>query len=127
MPSSWINRTLEPFLAQGSPLELFPVWLLLGPRQVGKAALLRHCSATNRRYSSLDDLPTRRLATESPELFTQEIALPVLIDEVQYVPQILSHLKVLADRGGDLGAIWLTGSQNFAVMRGVRESFAGRV
>jgi predicted AAA+ superfamily ATPase len=51
----------------------------------------------------------------------------VLIDEIQYAPQILSHLKLLVDAHGEPGTVWLTGSQNFEVMRGVRESLAGRV
>ena len=127
MPNSWIARTLEHDLSSSSPLGLFPVWLILGPRQVGKTSLLKHCSSTDRRYISLDDLPTRRRATESPELFTQDITLPVLIDEIQYAPQLLSHLKLLVDTHGTPGAVWLTGSQKFEVMRGVRESLAGRV
>jgi predicted AAA+ superfamily ATPase len=128
MPKKWIYRTLQECLTPSSPLGLFPIWLVLGPRQVGKTSLLRHCSAADRRYISLDDLPTRRRATESPELFTQDITLPVLIDEIQYAPHILSHLKLLVDKEATPpGCVWLTGSQNFQVMRGVRESLAGRV
>lgn len=128
MPTSWIKRTLEDSLTPSSSLGLFPIWLVLGPRQVGKTSLLKHCSSPDRRYISLDNLSTRRRATESPELFAQDITLPVLIDEIQYAPQILSHLKLLADREVvSPGCIWLTGSQNFQVMRGVRESLAGRV
>ena len=127
MPNSWILRSLQQSLSSESPLGLFPVWLVLGPRQVGKTSLLKHCSALDRQYISLDDLPTRRRATESPELFTQSIKLPVLIDEIQYAPQILSHIKLLVDRQQESGSVWLTGSQNFDVMRGVRESLAGRV
>ena len=127
MPSNWIIRTLQQSFSTGSPLGLFPVWLVLGPRQVGKTSLLKRCSAPDRQYISLDDLPTRRRATESPELFTQSIKLPVLIDEIQYAPQILSHIKLLVDQQQEPGSVWLTGSQNFEVMRGVRESLAGRV
>ena len=127
MPNTWIYRSLESSLTTSSPLSLFPIWLVLGPRQVGKTSLLKRCSTPERHYISLDDLPTRRRATESPELFTQSIKLPVLIDEIQYAPQILSHLKLLVDQHADPGSVWLTGSQNFEVMRGVRESLAGRV
>lgn len=127
MPNTWIYRSLESSLTTSSPLALFPIWLVLGPRQVGKTSLLKRCSTPERHYISLDDLPTRRRATESPELFTQSIKLPVLIDEIQYAPQILSHLKLLVDQHADPGSVWLTGSQNFEVMRGVRESLAGRV
>jgi predicted AAA+ superfamily ATPase len=127
MPTNWISRTLESSLSTSSPLRLFPIWLILGPRQVGKTSILKHCSSLGRQYISLDDLPTRRRATESPELFAQSIKLPVLIDEIQYAPQILSHLKLLVDARGEPGTVWLTGSLNFEVMRGVRESLAGRV
>ena len=127
MPTNWISRTLQQSFGANSPLALFPVWLVLGPRQVGKTSLLKHCSALDRQYISLDDLPTRRRATESPELFTQGIKLPVLIDEIQYAPEILSHIKLLVDQQQEPGSVWLTGSQNFDVMRGVRESLAGRV
>lgn len=122
----WIGRTLEPIVATGGAgLGLFPVWLLLGPRQVGKKSLLKRFPG--RSYISLDDLDTRRRANEDPELFVQSLTLPFLIDEIQYAPRLLSPIKRIADSGVPAGSVWLTGSQNFSVMKGVQESLAGRV
>ncbi len=127
MPNRWRTRTLESLLAApAAPLRLFPVWLLLGPRQVGKSSLLKRC-AGNRRFVDLDDLDVRARANQDPELFMRDLQAPLLIDEIQYAPQLLSPIKRLADRAARPGAIWLTGSQNFSVMEGVRETLAGRI
>ena len=127
MPEKWIPRTLEDLLIAPAPgLQLFPVWLLLGPRQVGKSSLLKRC-AGKRRFVDLDDLDVRARANQDPELFMRGLEPPLLIDEIQYAPQLLSPIKRLADAGLGPGAIWLTGSQNFSVMEGVKETLAGRV
>ncbi len=127
MPKPWIKRTLEDLLiSPASALRLFPVWLLLGPRQVGKSSLLKHCAGA-RRFVDLDDLDTRARANQDPELFMRGLKPPLLIDEIQYAPQLLSPIKRMADRNPGPGAVWLTGSQNFAVMEGVKETLAGRV
>lgn len=62
-----------------------------------------------------------------PVLFARELTPPLIIDEIQYAPELLSAIKQLADAGAAPGAFWLTGSQNFQVMRGSRETLAGRV
>jgi predicted AAA+ superfamily ATPase len=105
----------------------FPVLLLTGPRQVGKTTLLRHLSAANRRYVTLDDLAARELARRDPVLFLQKYRPPVLIDEIQYAPEVLTAIKLAVDRDRQPGAFWLTGSQQFAVMKGITETLAGRV
>jgi predicted AAA+ superfamily ATPase len=105
----------------------FPVLLLTGPRQVGKTTLLRHLSAANRRYVTLDDLAARDLARRDPDLFLQKYRPPVLIDEIQYAPEVLTAIKLAVDRDRLPGAFWLTGSQQFAVMKGITETLAGRV
>ena len=105
----------------------FPVLLLTGPRQVGKTTLLRHLSAANRRYVTLDDLAARDLARRDPVLFLQKYRPPILIDEIQYAPELLTAIKLDVDRDRRPGAFWLTGSQQFAVMRGITETLAGRV
>jgi uncharacterized protein len=127
MPNAWIEREFEPLMAVPSPgLALFPVWLLLGPRQVGKSSLLKRCGP-GRQYINLDDLATRARANADPVFFARELRPPLIIDEIQYAPELLSPIKQLADSISDPGAIWLTGSQSFQVMRGVRETLAGRV
>ena len=128
MPNLWIERTFEPILTTpAEQLGLFPVWLLLGLRQVGKSSLLHRC-ASGHRYVNLDDLDTRERANRDPALFVRELAPPFVIDEIQYAPRLLSPIKRLVDAGGLApGAIRLTGSQNFQVMEGVTETLAGRV
>ena len=125
MPINWIERTFQPVLtAPADQLRLFPVWLLLGPRQVGKSSLLHKC-AGGHAYVDLDDLTTRERANRDPALFVRELRPPFTIDEIQYAPDLLSPIKQLVD-AGDLapGAIRLTGSQNFQVMEGVTMSAA---
>jgi uncharacterized protein len=105
----------------------FKVVLVTGARQVGKTSLLRHLAGPERGYVTLDDPLQLRLAQQDPALFLQTHRAPVLIDEVQYAPQLLPHLKMAADVGGRPGDWWLTGSQPFHLMQGVSESLAGRV
>ena len=129
LPNMWFRRTYEQILRRPTEaLRLFPVWLFLGPRQVGKSSLLRRCAEPDRQIVNLDDLATRGRAHRDPALFAADLRLPLLIDEIQYAPALLSAIKQLADRPTTPpGAIWLTGSQSFEVMHGVRESLAGRV
>ena len=129
LPKMWFRRTYEQILLRPTEaLRLFPVWLFLGPRQVGKSSLLRRCAEPDRQIVNLDDLATRGRAHRDPALFAADLRLPLLIDEIQYAPALLSAIKQLADRPTTPpGAIWLTGSQSFQVMQGVRESLAGRV
>lgn len=129
LPNMWFRRTYEQILRRPTEaLRLFPVWLFLGPRQVGKSSLLRRCAGPDRQIVNLDDLATRGRAHRDPALFAADLRLPLLIDEIQYAPALLSAIKQLADRPtAPPGAIWLTGSQSFEVMQGVRESLAGRV
>ena len=128
MPPDWIHRTLQPVLdAPAEQLRLFPVWLLLGPRQVGKSSLLHRCSGSHA-YANLDDLDVRERANRDPVLFMRDLRPPFVIDEIQYAPKLLSPIKRMVDEGGLApGAIRLTGSQNFRVMEGVTETLAGRV
>ncbi len=105
----------------------FPVLLLTGPRQVGKTTLLQHLAEQNRRYVTLDDPTSRALASQDPALFLQRFEPPLLIDEIQYAPQLLPHIKMAADARRTTGLFWLTGSQQFLAMRGISETLAGRV
>jgi uncharacterized protein len=106
----------------------FPVLLLTGPRQVGKTTLLQHLAKKDRDYVTLDDPAARALAQTDPALFLQRFEPPVLIDEIQYAPELLPHIKMAVDRGGrKKPSFWLTGSQQFRLMKGISETLAGRV
>ena len=78
--------------------ETFPVLLLTGPRQVGKTTLLEHLKEDGRGYVSLDDLDERSLAKNDPALFLQRHKPPVIIDEVQYAPELFNAIKIYVDK-----------------------------
>lgn len=122
----YIKRNLEKVVAQVT--KEYPVVLVTGPRQVGKTTMLQKLmEGTDRGYVTLDDLNDRSLAKNDPELFLQLHKPPVLIDEVQYAPELFTYIKKYADKNHEPGAFWLTGSQVFKLMQGVQESLAGRV
>ena len=122
----YITRNIEQTINRIS--NQFKVLLLTGARQVGKTTLLKHLAQnSNRTYVTLDDLAVRSLALSDPALFLQRYTTPLLIDEIQYAPQLLSYIKMYADNGAKNGDIWLTGSQRLPLMQGVTESLAGRV
>ncbi|MBR3611385.1 MAG: ATP-binding protein [Oscillospiraceae bacterium] len=101
--------------------------LITGPRQVGKTTVLKQLMNDDREYVTLDDLEERRLAKNDPALFLQLHSIPVLIDEVQYAPELFSYIKIAIDNGAAPGSFWLTGSQAFKMMELAQESLAGRV
>ena len=107
--------------------EQFPVILMTGARQVGKTTLLKSLDA-NRTFVTLDDPIVRDLAQHDPAGFMQTYRPPVLIDEFQYAPGLLPYIKMAVDHaaGEPCGQYWLTGSQQFTMMRTVSESLAGR-
>lgn len=123
---SYIRRSLEKIVLQVT--KEYPVVLLSGPRQVGKTTMLKKLmEGTERSYVSLDDLQERELARTDPELFLQLHKPPILIDEVQYAPELFPYIKLIVDKEQTKGDFWLTGSEVFSLMRGVQESLAGRV
>ena len=103
--------------------------LLNGQRQVGKTTLLKNMAkSTKRNYVSLDDTEAKRLAQNDPGLFFQYYPPPVIIDEIQYAPQLFPYIKIYVDEHREhKGAFWLTGSQKYTLMQGVQESLAGRI
>lgn len=123
---AYISRNLEKIVNQVT--KECPVVLVTGPRQVGKTTMLQKLmEGTDRGYVSLDDLNERNLAKTDPELFLQLHKPPVLIEEVQYAPELFIYIKMNVDKNHEPGAFWLTGSQVFKLMNGVQESLAGRV
>ena len=122
----YITRELErKFMQMDS---FFKVVLVTGARQVGKTTMLRHLAeGTNRTYVTLDDLMARELAQTDPVLFFQTYKPPVLIDEVQHAPQLFERIKLMSDNTEETGQFWLTGSQQYSMMKHVRETLAGRI
>ena len=101
--------------------------LVTGPRQVGKTTVLRQLMTDDREYVTLDDLDERSLAKRDPAMFLQIHSTPIMIDEVQYAPELFSYVKMEIDKGAAPGTYWLTGSQAFKLMELAQESLAGRV
>jgi predicted AAA+ superfamily ATPase len=106
----------------------FKAVLVTGARQVGKTTMLRHLAeGQSRTYVTLDNLMARTLAQSDPVLFFQTYKPPILIDEVQYAPELFGQIKILCDESDETGLFWLTGSQQYSMMKNVRETLAGRV
>ncbi len=124
----YIKRHMEERILELS--KSYSAILLTGPRQSGKTTMLR-CLAEKenigREYVTLDDLNTRDMAKNDPALFLQLHKPPILIDEVQYAPELFTYIKIHIDEHHNPGDFWMTGSQIFRLMQGVQESLAGRV
>jgi len=108
----------------------YPAIMIVGPRQVGKTTMLEHLMSEEgrgRKKVTLDDLAERELAKTDPKMFFQLHKPPLLIDEVQYAPELFPYIKMMVDERKQPGDFWLTGSQLFKMMEGVQESLAGRV
>ncbi|MBO4311381.1 MAG: AAA family ATPase, partial [Desulfovibrionaceae bacterium] len=121
----YLHRTIEESIQKINGF--FPVLLLTGPRQVGKTTVLQACAGKERTVVSLDTLENRSLAQSDPALFLQRYRPPLLIDEIQYAPQLFPYIKAAADEQRQNGMFWLTGSQQFQLMKNISESLAGRV
>lgn len=123
--SLYIRRAAEEAVQRVD--KTFPVLMVTGPRQVGKSTLLQHLALPNRATVTLDDPDVRFLAKTDPALFMQRYKPPVLIDEIQYAPELLPYIKLSVDKDKRNGDFWLTGSQSFLLLRDVSETLAGRV
>lgn len=118
-------REIEPTLLNAA--QQFCAVIITGPRQSGKTTLLNHCFKDTHQYVTLDDLQLKTLAINDPKLFLETFSPPVIIDEIQYAPNLLNYIKIHIDQNRDQkGQFLLTGSQQFSLMKGVTESLAGR-
>lgn len=119
----WVTRDAESLVRRMA--RQFPAVLVTGARQTGKTSLLRRLFA-GASYLSLDLPSHAEAARTAPDALLDRYPAPVIIDEIQYAPSLLRHLKVRIDRQRSPGGYLLTGSQLFALMQGVSESLAGR-
>ena len=106
--------------------EKFPVVMITGPRQSGKSTLLKRVFP-DYAYVNLEDFALREYAMDDPKGFLHDFADRVIIDEIQYAPNLLSYIQIRSDEVGENGMYILTGSQNFQMMQSVSQSLAGRV
>lgn len=132
----YINRSIEKEIDKLS--KEFPVVMISGPRQVGKTTLLKHLQENKKiNYITLDDMKIRKMAVEEPELLLKTYPTPLIIDEFQYAPNLLSYIKIEIDnirykslknsKENPNGKYYLTGSQVFKTTSYPAESLAGRV
>jgi len=122
----YFKRDMEKVLKSAS--RQFPSVIVAGPRQSGKTTLLKHVFSGGYRYASMDDPELRLMAVKEPSLFFENYPPPVIIDEIQYAPQLFPYIKMIIDKNrSSSGRFILTGSQLFPLMANVGESLAGRI
>lgn len=135
---NYVSRTMEKTIKKF--IGKYPVIMVTGPIQVGKTTLLNYLklkSSKKINYVTLDDMLIRTQANEDPELFLRTHEAPLIIDEFQYAPNLLTHIKIIIDEARqneifnnkeEAGTMYyLTGSRVFETMKDVSESLAGRV
>jgi predicted AAA+ superfamily ATPase len=120
----YISRHMEN--AINKAVKMFPAVLITGARQVGKTTLLRHMKSEIP-YLTLDDPILLQSALEEGGSFFKTTPPPVIVDEIQYAPNLFRYIKMIADESGKKGQFFLTGSQQFRMMKNVSESLAGRI
>ncbi len=121
----YLPRALEKTLDRAG--RTFPSLVICGPRQSGKSTLLAHyVKSAPESVINLDNPEFRRLLLDDPLHYLSSLPRPVVLDEIQYAPELLTYVKMLIDRDRTPGQWYITGSQQFAVMKNVSESLAGR-
>lgn len=118
-----LKRDIQEILSE--LVATYQVVVITGPRQSGKTTLAKSFFSTYH-YCNLEDPDTRMLALTDPRSFFRQYSPPLIIDEVQRVPQLFSHIQVMADELGQNGQFVLTGSQNLNLNQHIGQSLAGR-
>jgi predicted AAA+ superfamily ATPase len=119
----FIKRVIEGELHQ--LLKEYPVVTILGPRQSGKTTLTK-MALKGTAYANLEDPATREIAQEDPVAFLSRYNGRVIVDEVQRVPELLSHIQVAVDEVQENGQFVLTGSHQLSLREAIGQSLAGR-
>ncbi len=121
---NFIRREIEKQLSQA--VRNFPAVVLTGPRRAGKTMLLRRLFP-KAHYFLLEDPDVVGRLRADPQGFLDALKTPVILDEVQHVPELFAFVRARIDRQPRLTGQWLlTGSQEAPLMQGVTESMAGR-
>ncbi len=106
-------------------LQYFPVLLISGARQVGKSTLALHLGIKT--YITLDDINMYQMAKNDPKGFIEHLEKPVIIDEVQRLPQLMITIKEYVDKERKNGEFILTGSASLSGFKDISDSLAGRI
>ncbi len=120
----YIKRNAENIIQKQE--KMFKAILVTGARQVGKTTMLKNIKP-NINYITLDDMILNQSALEDPNLFLKSNPPPIIIDEIQYAPNLLKNIKMIVDNSDKKALFYLTGSQQFHLMKNVSESLAGRI
>lgn len=120
----YIKRSAEEVIKKYE--KMFKTILVTGARQVGKTTMLKNMKK-DINYITLDDMILNQEAVEDPNLFLKSNKPPIIIDEIQYAPNLLRNIKMIVDNSDKKALYYLTGSQQFNLMKDVSESLAGRV
>lgn len=120
----YIRRSAEEVIEKQE--KMFKAILITGSRQVGKTTMLKNVKS-DINYITLDDMIQNQTAQEDPELFLKSNKPPVIIDEIQYAPNLLRYIKIAVDNSDKKAMFYLTGSQQFHLMKDISESLAGRI
>ena len=118
-----IQRTIQTQLKKLA--SMYPVVTITGPRQSGKTTLAK-MTFPNYRYVSLENFDVRQMADMDPRGFLKNYAAPVIFDEIQRVPALLSYIQTVVDENKSSGQYILTGSHQPQLGQGVSQSLAGR-
>jgi uncharacterized protein len=104
----------------------FPCVVVVGARQVGKTTLINHLFSGTARSFTFDPVQDQFGARQDPDLFLRNHPPPIILDEIQYAPELVPAIKRAIDRDRRPGQFLLTGSQQWSVMKSLAESLAGR-